>query len=345
MLTCASSLIDTNAGAAADEKTATILSKPLPSIVEKERENSTSTSETSKVRGPDQDHHPERIAPNPDTVGRVEETHAPDEVASHPLPHETGDETSGSLRSGSPSAELTAKVLSTSSVNEDDGTGDWSPEIPFRDLNDLRCSVDEEPSLVQQKVVESQAEDGAAAEQGYPYAPADHQPVVSSQLLHPQSNMSMQGHTTSERASLLPGASMAAPSEDPNSAPGMTVAEQVDLILDQYIEIESNKRMMKENVSWFCLTFKLRPMESKFHQVKDMVFKSNAVCVCVTWFFMMSSQVMILPGYVPLTRCAAFVDMCHRRRFTASTGDVNIDINNSIFLSIRWTPSGTVMPM
>lgn len=40
-------------------------------------------------------------------------------------------------------------------------------------------------------------------------------------------------------------------------------SEQVDILLDRYIEIESNKRMINENVSWLCLTFKVSPMEDK----------------------------------------------------------------------------------
>lgn len=212
--------------------------------------------------------------------------------------NEAGDEASSSQKSGldSPSIVTSAKVLSCSSVNEDDGGGDWSPEIPFRDLNDLRLSVDEDAALVpQQKGEKSMAENRVTGIQADPCSLGSPPPA---QLLLPPGDLSMQAQTTSERPSLLPGASVAVPSEEPNSAPPMTVAEQVDLILDQYIEIESNKRMMKENVSWFFLTFRLQPMESKFRQVKDMVFKSNAVCVCLTWFFMLSSQIMTLPVYV-----------------------------------------------
>jgi hypothetical protein len=216
------------------------------------------------------------------------------------------EETSSSLKSvvESPSGGTSAKILSCSSVNEDDGGGgDWSPEIPFRDLNDLRLSVDEDAAVMpQQKGDKSMAGNRVTANQADPCSMASPQ-----QLLHPQMNVSMPAQTTSER-SLLPGVSMAVASEEPNSAPPMTVAEQVDLILDQYIEIESNKRMMKENVSWFCLTFRLNPMEVKFRQVKDMVFKSNAVCVCLTWFFMLSSQIMTLPMYV-------FPDSCYLKRF------------------------------
>lgn len=43
----------------------------------------------------------------------------------------------------------------------------------------------------------------------------------------------------------------------------MSESEQVDILLDRYIEIESNKRMINENVFWLCLTFKVSPMEDK----------------------------------------------------------------------------------
>lgn len=48
-----------------------------------------------------------------------------------------------------------------------------------------------------------------------------------------------------------------------NGEPNLTMSEQVDELIDHCIEIESNKRMMRENVKWFTLTFKTSSMESK----------------------------------------------------------------------------------
>ena len=76
---------------------------------------------------------------------------------------------------------------------------------------------------------------------------------------------------------------------------GLSVSQQIDWIIDQYIEIESNKRMMEQNVNWFCLTFKLPEMECKFHQIKDGVFKSNAMCIAISWLLLISSQMLVLP--------------------------------------------------
>lgn len=44
---------------------------------------------------------------------------------------------------------------------------------------------------------------------------------------------------------------------------GLTMSQKVDAYIDSCIEIESNKRMLRENVSWFTLTFQLKDMESK----------------------------------------------------------------------------------
>lgn len=194
----------------------------------------------------------------------------------------------------------TPKVLSNGSMNEEDGGADWSPEIPFRDLNDLvRLSVDEDSGTPYQKEQEERPTQTITADNQVT-GTVSQQPRQSQHLLDPGCQQGIR--VTSEKTSLLVDHSAAVPAEDPTSVPAiLTVAEQVDMILDQYIEIESNKRMMEENVSWFCLTFKLQPMECKFHQVKDMVFKSNAVCVCIAWFFLSCSQLLVLPMYVAIS--------------------------------------------
>ncbi len=49
---------------------------------------------------------------------------------------------------------------------------------------------------------------------------------------------------------------------------GLTMSEEVDELIDHCIEIESNKRMIKENVRWFPLTFKSKDMEIKVPFIK-----------------------------------------------------------------------------
>lgn len=58
-------------------------------------------------------------------------------------------------------------------------------------------------------------------------------------------------------------ASMGESDEKRLGGPKMTMSEQVDALIDHCIEIESNKRMIKENVRWVTLTFHSKDMESK----------------------------------------------------------------------------------
>lgn len=47
------------------------------------------------------------------------------------------------------------------------------------------------------------------------------------------------------------------------SITGFDVRDAVDQLFDNCIEVDSNKRMMKEHVNWFSLTFRLSDMETK----------------------------------------------------------------------------------
>jgi hypothetical protein len=221
----------------------------------------------------------------------------------------------------------------------------WSPEIPFRDLNDFRLSVDDDPVAVKESMIDIERErlsmnarkESLANERGSSAKASFSVNVeeggrTTSELLSnveyngvqgdPRSearasfttrgslvNMDLSGFTAypkkkedhstvsfRKRISVLGVPSIVTrPEQEVTTNVGMTVAQQVDIMLDQYIEIESNKRMMQQNVNWFCLTFKVKPMENKFHQIKDNVFKSNAVCLGVSWFLLTLSQVLILP--------------------------------------------------
>ncbi|XP_067013810.2 adenylyl cyclase 78C [Anabrus simplex] len=74
-----------------------------------------------------------------------------------------------------------------------------------------------------------------------------------------------------------------------------TMAEQVDEIIDHSIEIESNKRMRNANVNTWTLRFNEQPMEDKFCQLREDMFKSNMVCCFIIWIFVVICQAIIIP--------------------------------------------------
>ena len=170
-------------------------------------------------------------------------------------------------------------------------------------LNDcLRLSVDSDPVLVKDVVSERLS----------PGVPQTKSRSTSVNIEEGVSLEKSEGQVSFQRDSIVGDicllteglgkkSSLAVPSINTRATDtGLTVSQQIDWIIDQYIEIESNKRMMEQNVNWFCLTFKLPQMESKFHQIKDGVFKSNAVCVAISWLLLISSQMLVLPLKVQL---------------------------------------------
>lgn len=62
---------------------------------------------------------------------------------------------------------------------------------------------------------------------------------------------------------------------------GLTMSEEVDELIDHCIEIESNKRMIKENVRWFPLTFKSKNMELKVLFINSSIVWIINFIVCV----------------------------------------------------------------
>uniref|UniRef100_A0A1B6EMX3 adenylate cyclase n=1 Tax=Cuerna arida TaxID=1464854 RepID=A0A1B6EMX3_9HEMI len=81
------------------------------------------------------------------------------------------------------------------------------------------------------------------------------------------------------------------PAEPP---PSLTPAEEVDVIMDNNIEVESNQRIRKENVNIWTLTFKQPDMEVKFCQLREDMFKSNMLCCYIIWLFIVICQFIIL---------------------------------------------------
>ncbi|BES95747.1 Adenylate cyclase [Nesidiocoris tenuis] len=75
-------------------------------------------------------------------------------------------------------------------------------------------------------------------------------------------------------------------------------AEEADIMMDHCIEVESNQRMRKENISPWTLRFRLANMEDEFCQLREDMFKSNMLICYVIWIFIIIIQVVILPSPV-----------------------------------------------
>ncbi|KAG8178265.1 hypothetical protein JTE90_018812 [Oedothorax gibbosus] len=74
-----------------------------------------------------------------------------------------------------------------------------------------------------------------------------------------------------------------------------TVSEEVEELMEHSIELESNKKMRKDHLLWFSLTFKSPETETKFHQIRDRVFRSNTSCALVIWIFVALTQFLMTP--------------------------------------------------
>ncbi|KDR14082.1 Adenylate cyclase type 5, partial [Zootermopsis nevadensis] len=83
-------------------------------------------------------------------------------------------------------------------------------------------------------------------------------------------------------------------------ARGLSMAEQVDEIIDHSIEIESNKRMRNANLNAWTLRFHDVATENKFCQLREDMFKSNMLCCFIIWLFVLTCQLIILPRWTIL---------------------------------------------
>lgn len=83
------------------------------------------------------------------------------------------------------------------------------------------------------------------------------------------------------------------------------------------IEVEISRRMMKEHINWFRLTFKSSALENAYRQIRYTTSKSNIVYIFVTWLLMSLVALCSLPNWwetvkvfllatVPLAACACF---------------------------------------
>ncbi|XP_038116124.1 adenylyl cyclase 78C [Culex quinquefasciatus] len=71
--------------------------------------------------------------------------------------------------------------------------------------------------------------------------------------------------------------------------------EEVDEIIDQNIQINSNKQMRMEYLYTWTLKFKDSSQEGNFCQLREDMFRSNMLCVFVVWIFIALCQVVIIP--------------------------------------------------
>ncbi|XP_042869482.1 adenylyl cyclase 78C-like isoform X2 [Penaeus japonicus] len=127
---------------------------------------------------------------------------------------------------------------------EDENTTDWTPEIPFGNL-------------------EMDWEDEAFLEEEFPEGLEDEDEEAEvTQFTNPTS----------------------------------TFAQEVDNLMDNSIEIESNKRMRAEHMNPVTLTFKDPEMEEMYHQVRADLLKSNVVCTCVIWVLIAVCQAIVVPS-------------------------------------------------
>uniref|UniRef100_A0A182M977 adenylate cyclase n=1 Tax=Anopheles culicifacies TaxID=139723 RepID=A0A182M977_9DIPT len=78
--------------------------------------------------------------------------------------------------------------------------------------------------------------------------------------------------------------------EDP-----LTSTEEVDELIDQSIQINSNKEIRQEYLYTWTLKFKDSSQEGTFCQLREDMFRSNMLCVFVVWIFIVLCQAVIIP--------------------------------------------------
>ena len=85
------------------------------------------------------------------------------------------------------------------------------------------------------------------------------------------------------------------------SCNSMSATEEVDELIDQNIQINSNKQMRDEYLNTWTLRFKEPLQEVCFCQLREDMFRSNMLCMFVVWIFIVLCQFVIIPRYLILT--------------------------------------------
>ncbi|RWS13387.1 adenylate cyclase type 8-like protein, partial [Dinothrombium tinctorium] len=152
--------------------------------------------------------------------------------------------------------ETTRKALSSFSSQsaDEEGNAEWTPEIPFGNLNDLRYSLEDDPFEISTKMRTSSTL-------------LSRSKSVRERSSIAKNNVSANCESLSierEQSTVVSIAEGEQYKERDKKSTTLTMSEQVDQLIDHCIEIESNKRMLRENVRWFSLSFRNAEMESKF---------------------------------------------------------------------------------
>ncbi|XP_058823589.1 adenylyl cyclase 78C [Topomyia yanbarensis] len=92
--------------------------------------------------------------------------------------------------------------------------------------------------------------------------------------------------------------------------------EEVDEIIDQNIQINSNKQMRMEYLYTWTLKFKDSSQEGTFCQLREDMFRSNMLCVFVVWIFIVLCQAVIIP------RCTVLIVSLSITTFVLTIGCV-----------------------
>ena len=71
--------------------------------------------------------------------------------------------------------------------------------------------------------------------------------------------------------------------------------EVVDEVIDQNIQINSNKQMREEYLNTWTLSFKDPIQEICFCQLRENIFRSNMLCIFIIWIFIVLCQLVIVP--------------------------------------------------
>lgn len=79
------------------------------------------------------------------------------------------------------------------------------------------------------------------------------------------------------------------------SCTSISATEEVDELIDQNIQINSNKQMREEYLNAWTLRFKEPLQEVSFCQLREDMFRSNMLCMFVVWIFIVLCQFVIIP--------------------------------------------------
>ncbi len=76
---------------------------------------------------------------------------------------------------------------------------------------------------------------------------------------------------------------------------GGNINDELDNLMDISIEIASNKRMKRDYIKPFSLTFRDEELERKYCHQRDLTFKSSLFCVVGVWILVFLSELFQIP--------------------------------------------------